>query len=126
MLESNLRRLLEEAVNTSLKLAIVMLYAEPKQRFSGTAVQISTRLCRDIWSVENALLELTEDGILAQVDGKFHYKPVPEWREALARLFTTYDEPLRRQEIMRVVSELDSYAPYREVFKDRIVTVFSM
>lgn len=125
MLETALRRLLEEAVNTSLKLAIVMLYAEPKQHFSGTALQISTRLCRDIWSVENALRELVDDGILDQVDGNVYFRPCPEWRDALARLFTTYDEPLRRQEIMRVISDLDSYAPYRDVFKSRTVTVSS-
>ena len=124
MLDSSLQRLLEEAVNTSTKLAIVLLYTE-QRRSSATPQQISQQICRDIWSVEEALQELVEDGILVYEGSQYHYRPVPEWSESLARLVTTYDDPLRRQEIVRVVHELDSYAPYRHVLKQRKVVVFS-
>ena len=123
MLEPGLRRLLDEAINTSTKLAIVLLYAN-QRLVSATPAQISQRLCRDIWSVEEALDELAEDGILQCHSGLYTYRPASRWAESLRRLFATYDEPLRRQEIMRVVSDLDSYAPYRSMINNRIVSVF--
>ncbi len=124
MLDSSLRRLLEDAVNTSTKLAIVLLYTGQK-RLSATAAQISQRLCRDIWSVEQALQELTDHGILVVEGGQYRYRPAAQWSDGLARLVTTYDEPLRRQEIMRIVDDLDRYAPYRDVLNNRSVIVFS-
>src|SRR5688500_3987810 len=99
MLDASLRRLLEEVVNTSTKLAIVLLYAE-HERLSATPSQILQRVCRDIWSVEKALRELAADGILVAQDGQYRYRPAPQWREALTRLLSAYDEPFRRQEIM--------------------------
>ena len=124
MLDSSLRRLLEEVVNTSTKLAIVLLYAE-HERLSATPSQILQRVCRDIWSVEKALRELAADGILVAHDGQYRYRPAPQWREALTRLLAAYDEPLRRDEIMRVVGELDRYAPYREALGTPATIVFS-
>jgi hypothetical protein len=124
MLDSSLRRLLEEAVNTSTKLTIVLLYTG-QLRFAATPQAISQRLCQDIWSVEEALRELAGDGILMYDGDQYHYCPGPEWSAALARLVTTYDEPLHRQEMMRVVSDLDRYAPYRDFLEHRKVVVSS-
>ena len=124
MLESNLRRLLEEAVNTSTKLAIVLLYVD-RPSVAATPREISQRLCRDIWSVEEALQELAEDGILMHQGGRYHYRPAPEWSADLERFVAAYNEPLHRLEIMRVVADLDRYAPYRDVLKHRKVVVYS-
>ena len=124
MLDSSLRRLLEEAVNTSTKLAIVLLYTG-RPSSAATPQEISQRICRDIWSVEEALQELAEDGILVHQDGRYHYRPLPAWSADLVRLVTAYDEPLHRLEIMRVVADLDRYAPYRDVLKHRKVVVYS-
>ena len=124
MLDSSLRRLLEEAVNTSTKLAIVLLYVD-RPSFAAMPQEISQRICRDIWSVEEALQELAEDGILVHQGGRYHYHPAPDRSGDLARLVTAYDEPLHRLDIMRVVADLDRYAPYRHVLKQRKVVVYS-
>ena len=125
MLDASLRRLLEEAVNSSTKLAIVLLLAERKE-LAATAPEISRRVCRDIWSVETALREIADDGIIACADGQFAYRPTQTWRDALDRLLAVYDEPLLRQEIVSIVGELDRYAPYREALNNRRVTILSI
>lgn len=126
MLEADIRKLLEEAVNTSCKLAIVMVYAQHlHQKLMNTPAQMSQRLCRDIWSIEEAMGELAQDDILSSSDGSYLFCPSIKYRDALSRMITVYDEPLRRQEIMQLVGELDSYAPYRNLLKRRetIVTL---
>ena len=122
MLETGIRRLLEDAVNTSCKLAIVMVYAQ-QAGMSATPGQMSQRLCRDIWSMETAMQELTEDGILAEDDGQYRLCPSPRHRESLERLISVYDEPVYRQEIVGLVGDLDRYAPYREIMKDPVTIV---
>lgn len=124
MLDFSLHRLLEEVVNSSTKLAIVLLYTE-RAGLSATAESIAQRLTRDIGSVETALRELVEDGILEFCHGQYCYRPAPEWREGLGQLMTAYDEPLYRLEIMRIVNDLDLYAPYRRALRSRSVQVFS-
>ena len=124
MLDPCLRRLLEEAVNTSCKLTLVMLYAEQPD-ISATPEQISQRLCRDVWSVEQALRELEDDGILVCCKEEYRYLPTGEHGAELAQLLDAYDEPLRRQEIMRIVDDLDRYAPYREMLEHQAVTIVS-
>jgi hypothetical protein len=122
MLECSLRKLLEEVVNTSTKLTIVLLYAN----YHGLAEksdQIARRVYRDVHSVENALSELAQDGILAFADGRYRLDPEPMWREPLQRLLKAYDEPLHRQELMAFVSELDRYAPYRNLTTSHAVLV---
>ncbi len=124
MLDCSLNRLLEEVVNGSTKLAIVLLYTE-RAGLSATAESIAQRLTRDVGSVETALRELADDGILELCHGQYCYHPAPEWREGLAQLMTAYDEPLYRLEIMRIVNDLDLYAPYRRALHSRSVQVFS-
>ena len=122
MLETGIRRLLEDAVNTSCKLAIVMVYAE-QEGTSTTPKQMSRRLCRDIWSIETAMQELTEGGILAEDDGQYRLCPSPRHREPLERLISVYDEPVYRQEIVELLGDLDRYAPYRELMKNQVTIV---
>lgn len=123
MLDSNLRRLLEEAVNTSNKLAIVLLYAG-QPGLAATPAHICERLYYDIWSVEEALQELGDAGVLVEHDGRYAYAPAPRWRASIQRLLTTYDEPLHRQEIMQVIADLERYAPYRDTLAERPIMVF--
>jgi hypothetical protein len=123
MLETEIRTLLEEAVNTSCKLAIVMVYAPHRHRhLASTPSQMSQRLCRDIWSIEEAMQELAQDGILAHTNEHYQLRPSTTYHEAVARLIAVYDEPLRRQEIFQLVGELDSYAPYRKLLKQSETT----
>ena len=122
MLETGIRRLLEDAVNTSCKLAIVMVYAQ-QAGMSTTPGQMSQRLCRDIWSMETAMQELAEDGVLDERDGRYRLCPAPRHREALVQLLTVYDEPVYRQEIVQLVGDLDRYAPYRELMKNQVTIV---
>ena len=124
MVDANLRGLLEEVVNTSGKLAIVLLFAQ-QQRLSTTPKQMSRRVYRDIWSVEKALHELAEDGILVHADGQYTYQPIPELHESLGQLLDCYDEPLCRPELMQIVGDLERYAPYRDVLENQRVTVLS-
>lgn len=120
MLETDIRKLLEEAVNTSCKLAIVMVFAQHRhQHLTSTPAQMSQRLCRDIWSIEEAMQELAQDDILGVCEDLYQLLPSATRHEALFRLITVYDEPMRRQEIMQLVGELDSYAPYRKLLKQR-------
>jgi hypothetical protein len=114
MLETGIGRLLEDAVNTSRKLAIVMVYAQ-HANLSASPGQMSQRLYQDIWSVEEAMQELAADGILGETNGIYRLSPTGARREALARLIAAYNDPMRRQEIVRLVGELDSYAPYRKL-----------
>ena len=124
MVEADLQRLLEDAVNTSCKLAIVMQYAEHAD-LSATPTQVSQRLCRDIGSIEQALDELAHDGILTGSGHEYQYGPNPRRRHQLRLLIAAYDEPLCRQEIMSIVADLDRYAPYRDIFKRQRVEIIS-
>ncbi len=123
MLDPTIRRLLDEAINTSAKLAIVMLYAG-ENSLCSTARVISKRLWANLWDVAPALEEMVRDGVLTVKDGEYRLDPVPERQDGLRQLLAAYDEPVHRQEIMRLVAELDSYAPYREMLKARTVVVF--
>ena len=123
MLDSSLRRLLDEVVNTSTKLAIVLLYAG-QPRLAATPMEISQRIVRDKWSVEQALQELAEDALLVEEGGLYRYVPNQQLAEAIERFLLCYDEPLLRQEILRVVDELDRYAPYRNMLTNRSVMVY--
>ncbi len=123
MLDSSIHRLLEEVINSSTKLTIVMLYAGEKT-LNATATEVSRRLWSNIWTVGPALEELAACHVLVVENGKYRLDPAPERRDILRRLIALYDEPVHRQEIMRVVAELDRYAPYREMLKGQTVTVF--
>lgn len=123
MLDSSIHRLLEEHINSSTKLTIVMLYAGEKS-LNATVPEVSRRLWSNIWSVGPALEELAADGVLVVEDGRYRLDPAPERRDTLRRLLALYDEPMHRQEIMHVVAELDRYAPYREMLNSQTVTVF--
>lgn len=112
MLDERVQAVLEEAVNTSTKLAIVLMFAE-QPNLIATSSQLQQRVCRDIWSVKQALDELVEAGVLRVCGGS--YGIMPGIHRALTLLLRAYDEPLGRQEIIRTVADLESYAPFRDI-----------
>jgi hypothetical protein len=112
MLDGRIQKLLEEVTNTSTKLTLVLLFAE-QPNLIATPCQLQQRVCRDIWSVKQALDELVKAGALRQCGGD--YGIAPGMHRQMVLLLRAYDEPLRRQEIMQTVLDLESYAPYRNI-----------
>ncbi len=113
MLDPQVTQLLETAVNTSCKLAIILHFLD-HQQLDVTPSQLAERLGRDIWSVEAALQELAEDEIVSLQDDLCWYAPSAERHAQLQALHQTYDDPLQRDELQLLVRELERYAPYRE------------
>jgi len=115
MIDPTVQILLEQAIDSSIKLQLLLMYYE-SPRFEGTALQIAGRVYRDIWSTREALRELAEDGILAasgSAEPVYRYRPQSEHREPIFRLAQSYNEPLERDQIQRALREIASYAPYR-------------
>jgi hypothetical protein len=115
MIDPSVQRLLEQAVDSPIKLQLLLLYYE-NPRFEGTAVQVAGRTYKDIWSTREALRELTEDGLLcasAANDPIYNYRPRPEHREPIFRLVQCYNEPLEREQLQRVLHEVARNAPFR-------------
>ncbi|HEX5689318.1 MAG TPA: hypothetical protein VFX76_04915 [Roseiflexaceae bacterium] len=115
MIDPTIQRLLEQAIDSSIKLQLLLMYYE-NPRYEGTAQQVAERIFRDIWSAREALRELAEDGILG-ISGAgepvYRYRPIAEFRESIFRLIQSYNEPLERDQIQRALREIASYAPYR-------------
>ena len=115
MIDPMVHRLLEQAIDSPIKLQLFLLYYE-NPRFEGTASQIADRIYRDIWSTREALRELAEDGLLIASSGGepvYRYRPRAEYREPILRLVHSYNEPLERDHVQRAVREIASYASYR-------------
>jgi hypothetical protein len=116
MIDSTVQRLLEQAIDSPIKLQLLLMFYE-NPRMEGTASQIAERIYRDIWSTREALRELAEDGILntANVVGEvvYRYRPRADCVEPIFRLAQSYNEPLERDQLQRMLREVASYAPYR-------------
>lgn len=117
MLDSQVTQLLETAINTSCKLAIILHFLDQRQ-LCVTPNRLAERLGRDIWSIETALQELAEDGIVSLQDGLCCYAPSAERHAQLQALRQTYDHPLQRDELHGLLRELERYAPYRKEVPD--------
>ena len=113
MLAPQVTQLLERAVNTSCKLAIVLTFLDHSS-LNATASEVAARVCRDMWSVEAALNELAEDGILSLRDKRFSSATCPERRAELNELRRTYEHPLLRNEVQALLRDIERYAPYRK------------
>ncbi len=120
MLDGRVQTLLEEVANTSTKLTIMLLFTE-QPNLIATPCQLQQRVCRDIWSVKQALDELVKAGALRAQGGS--YGIVPGMHRQMSMLHRAYEEPLRRQEIMQTVMDLESYAPYRNIMDGSSVAV---
>jgi len=121
------QRLLEQAVDSRTKLQIVLLFHE-NPRFEATSTILSNRLCRDIWSIRQALQELAEDGILAisrVVGGEeaYSFSPLPEYIVPLRQLVANYDDPVEREDLFRSIRELAGYALLRHAHDQRFYSI---
>lgn len=117
MVDPQVQDLLEHAIDTPVKLHLLLLFHE-NARLEATPTTIANRVCRDIWSVDQALHELAEDGVLhrqATAHGEVLYRYVPrdELLEPIRRLIRGYDDPMERDSLQRSIRDLASYAPYR-------------
>jgi hypothetical protein len=116
MVDSAIQRLLEQAIDSPIKLQLCLLFYE-NRRLEGTVTQFANRIYRDIWSTSEALRELAEDGILSVVftsgEPSYRYRPRQEHVDGLFRLAHSYNEPIERDAIQRTLREIASYAPYR-------------
>jgi hypothetical protein len=117
MVDPQVQRLLEQAIDTPVKLHLLLMFHE-NPRMEATATAIADRICRDIWSVAQALQELADDGVMlcaAMVhnDPVYRYAPADELLDAIHRLITGYDDPLERDKLQRSIRDLATYAPYR-------------
>lgn len=120
MMDSTVKSLLEQAIDTPCKLHLLLIFTNnPKQE--TTSRQLAERICRDIWSVSQALQELAEAGILmmAECAGGEHvyrYAPHSDKVEAIRKLVHGYDDPFQRDWIQSSVRELESYAAVTKRF----------
>jgi hypothetical protein len=115
MLDPQVTQLLNKGINTSCKLAIMLRFAEQRE-LHATPPILASRICRDIWSVQSALDELVEDGLLVQHDSQYSLLPSSELRKRMLLLRETYEYPLQRLELQRLLQDLERYAPYRNEF----------
>jgi hypothetical protein len=116
MIDSSIRQLLEEAINSPIKLQLLLLFYE-NQRLQLDPQQAANRTYRDIWSTREALHELHQDGILAlaeTIDGPcYDYRPQQEQIDRIAQLVQCFNEPIERDSIHHALREIASNAGYR-------------
>lgn len=114
MIESTVQQLIDQVIDSPVKLHLVLVFHE-HSRLKANAAQIAERTCRDIWSVTTALQELANDGALQCIGNEqfYHYAPTVDRLEAMNRLFSYYDDPLTRDTIQRAIRESADYAPFR-------------
>jgi DNA-binding MarR family transcriptional regulator len=117
MIDPMIQRLLEKAIDTPVKLHLLLIFHE-NVRMEATASAVADRVCRDIWSVSQALDELVEDGVMGRSvspagDLRYRYAPHPENHEPIKRLIAGYDDPIERDLLQRLIRDLSTYAAYR-------------
>lgn len=117
MVAPEVQQLLERAIDTPVKLHLLLMFHE-NPRMEATPGAIVDRICRDIWSITQALQELCEDGIMRQAatangEPVYRYAPREELVATIDRLVRGYDDPLERDQLQRFIRDLAAYAPYR-------------
>jgi DNA-binding MarR family transcriptional regulator len=117
MIDPMVQHLLERAIDSPVKLHLLLVFYE-NPRLEATPRAIADRICRDIWSVSEALAELAEDGVMvhaatASGDPVYRYEPGREHLEAIERLIHGYNDPIERDQLHRSLREVAAYAPYR-------------
>ncbi len=116
MIDSQVQRLITQAVDTPTKLHLLLIFHEHSLQ-ELTAAEMAERICRDIWSVSQSLSELAEDGILsvhqAMNDAVYSYHPRQEYIEPIHCLVEHFEDPLQRDDVRRLIQELGSYASFR-------------
>ena len=117
MVDPVVQQLLEETIDSPVKLQLLLMFAE-NPRLEATPRAIADRVCRDIWSVAQALHELAEDGVMVRAatangDPVYRYGPIAHYLEPIKRLIAGYNDPLERDLLQRSIRDVASYAPYR-------------
>ena len=117
MVDPVVQQLLEETIDSPVKLQLLLMFAE-NPRLEATPRAIADRVCRDIWSVSQALHELAEDGVMVRAatangDPVYRYGPIAHYLEPIKRLIAGYNDPLERDLLQRSIRDVASYAPYR-------------
>lgn len=117
MIDPVIQHLLEKAIDTPVKLHLLLIFHE-NARMEATAREVADRVCRDIWSVAQALDELVEDGVMGRSLSSsgtacYRYAPHPENHEPIRRLISGYDDPIERDLLQRLIRDLSTYAAYR-------------
>jgi hypothetical protein len=120
MIDQSVRSLLEDVVDTPLKLQLVLLFVE-HQQLRATAAQVANRMYRDIWSTREALRELAESGVLSETMTRegpvYAFCPSCELAEPIHRLVQCYNEPLERDRLHRTLREIAGDASYRRAMR---------
>ena len=115
-IEPLIQRLLAQAINSPIKLHLVLLFHD-NPHLEGCARQINQRIYRDIWSTQEALRELADDGILRVSGGTdepvYSYRPRTEHRVPITRLVERFNDPFARDEIHARLRELTTDRLYR-------------
>ncbi len=114
MIDPCVRQLLEEAIDSPIKLQFLLWFHE-NPRLEMTAQQIANRTYRDIWSTREALQELRQDGILVahtDEDPHYLYQPCAELVERIEHLVFSYNEPIERDAIQHVLREVSKDASF--------------
>jgi hypothetical protein len=116
MVDPVVQQLLEQAIDSPVKLHLLLIFHE-NSRMEATARAIADRVCRDMWSVAQALHELAEDGVMlvsASAHGEpvYRYAPLAPLHEPIRRLLSGYDDPLERDKLQRSIRDLAAFAPY--------------
>lgn len=116
MIDPAIRQLLEQAIDSPIKLQLLLLFHE-NPRSELTAHQVANRTFRDIWSTRDALRELHEDGVLAVGTGAseptYRYQPRAEHVEHIARLVHSFNEPIERDSVHTALRQIADEAFYR-------------
>lgn len=113
MINVNVQTLIEECINSRTKLQLLLLFYEhPHMQASPRA--IAQRCCRDKWSVSTALNEFADEGILVKgrsVGGEdiFYYAPSVDYCETIPKLVLCYDDPIKREEVFKIISEVSDF-----------------
>ena len=115
-IEPLVQRLLVQAINSPIKLHLVLLFHD-NPHLEGSARQINQRLYRDIWSTQEALRELADDGVLCASGSAdepvYGYRPCTEHRVPIARLAERFNDPFARDQIHARLRELAKDTLYR-------------
>ncbi|NJL04289.1 MAG: MarR family transcriptional regulator [Chloroflexaceae bacterium] len=117
MLDTRLQYLLRSVIDSPVKLHILLtLHIQVQGRIN--AEQLSERLCRDVWSVSQALREMAEDGLLevlniAGSSPAYRFQPRSEYIVPINDLINSYDDPIARSMMHHILREMSGYTAVR-------------
>jgi hypothetical protein len=115
MIDPTVRQLLEEVIDSTIKLQLILLFHEDP-RTTLNPNQVANRIYRDIWSIRDALRDLHRDGVLAAdgtPDPQYRYCPDQHHAERITRLVQHYNEPIERDKIQHALRGIASDAVYQ-------------